>query len=61
MLLLTAWDDLDRGQVARALGCSRANVAVRLLRARRRLAAALVAGEPDRPAHIAGGVSNARS
>lgn len=63
VLLLTAWDDLDRGQVARALGCSRANVAVRLFRARRRLAAHLTGDEAgaanDRPLH--GGVSNAGS
>ena len=63
ILLLTAWDDLDRGQVARALGCSRANVAVRLFRARRRLAALLTGDEAgaanDRPLH--GGVSNAGS
>ena len=58
-----ASDDLDRGQVARALGCSRANVAVRLFRARRRLAALLAGDEAgaanDRPLH--GGVSNAGS
>ena len=38
VLLLTAWDRLDREAVAVVLGCTRANVAVRLLRARRRLA-----------------------
>ena len=38
VLLLTAWDRLDRDAVAVVLGCTRANVAVRLLRARRRLA-----------------------
>jgi RNA polymerase sigma-70 factor (ECF subfamily) len=63
VLLLTAWDDLDRGQVARALGCSRANVAVRLFRARRRLEAVLAEGEAadpnDRP--LPGGVFDARS
>ena len=59
VLLLTAWDDLDRGQVARALGCSRANVAVRLFRARRRLEAAL--GEDNSTHPIPGGVSDARS
>lgn len=59
VLLLTAWDDLDRGQVAKALGCSRANVAVRLFRARRRLQAAL--GENDSTHPIPGGVSDARS
>lgn len=60
VLLLTAWDDLDRGEVARALGCSRANVAVRLFRARRRLEAA-VASDALYPTQIAGGVSDARS
>ena len=38
VLLLTAWDRLDRDDIAVVLGCTRANVAVRLLRARRRLA-----------------------
>jgi len=38
VLLLTAWDRLDRDAIAVVLGCTRANVAVRLLRARRRLA-----------------------
>jgi RNA polymerase sigma-70 factor (ECF subfamily) len=60
ILLLTAWDDLDRGQVAGALGCSRANVAVRLFRARRRLEAA-VAGQAHQPTRIPGGVSDACS
>jgi RNA polymerase sigma-70 factor, ECF subfamily len=60
ILLLTAWDDLDRGQVAKALGCSRANVAVRLFRARRRLESALAAGTQGSPTHISGGVFDAR-
>ena len=60
ILLLAAWDDLDRGEIARALGCTRANVAVRLFRARRRLEAALAAGEHGLPAHISGGVFDAR-
>ena len=38
VLLLTAWDRLDRDAIAVVLGCTRANVAVRLMRARRRLA-----------------------
>jgi RNA polymerase sigma factor (sigma-70 family) len=38
VLLLTAWDRLDRDAVAVVIGCTRANVAVRLMRARRRLA-----------------------
>ena len=61
ILLLAAWDDLSRDEIARALGCTRANVAVRLFRARRRLEAALDAGEHDLSAHISGGVFDARS
>ena len=62
VLLLTAWDDLDRSQVAKALGCTRANVAVRLFRARRRLEAALAAAdEQGSLAHISGGAFDARS
>ena len=61
VLLLTVWEDLDRGRVAQALGCSRANVAVRLFRARRRLESALAAGEHGSPAHISGGAFDARS
>jgi RNA polymerase sigma-70 factor, ECF subfamily len=41
ILLLAAWEDLDSASIAAALGCTRANVAMRLFRARRRLAAAL--------------------
>lgn len=41
VLLLIAWDGLEPGQAATALECSRATLAVRLHRARRRLAAAL--------------------
>ncbi len=52
---------IDRGQVARALGCSRANVSVRLLRARRRLESALADAELGSPAHISGGAFDARS
>lgn len=36
VLRLVAWEGLDRPAIARVLGCSRANVAVRLHRARRR-------------------------
>jgi RNA polymerase sigma-70 factor, ECF subfamily len=39
VLTLSAWDDLDRAAIAQALGCSQANVSVRLHRARRRFAA----------------------
>jgi RNA polymerase sigma-70 factor (ECF subfamily) len=43
VLLLTAWERLGRDEIAAVLGCTRANVAVRLLRARRRLARELAA------------------
>jgi RNA polymerase sigma-70 factor (ECF subfamily) len=46
VLVLVAWDGLDPARAARALGCSRGTFAVRLHRARRRLAAALRAAEP---------------
>jgi DNA-directed RNA polymerase specialized sigma24 family protein len=45
VLTLVAWDGLDGVRAARALGCSRGAFAVRLHRARRRLAAALEAAE----------------
>jgi RNA polymerase sigma-70 factor (ECF subfamily) len=38
LLLLVAWEELEPEQTARALGCSRRTLAVRLHRARRRLA-----------------------
>jgi len=41
ILLLSVWDDLDRTGIATALGCSKANVSLRLHRARRRFADAL--------------------
>jgi RNA polymerase sigma-70 factor (ECF subfamily) len=44
ILLLVAWDGLDRAQAARVLGISTAKFAVRLHRARRRLQRALDAG-----------------
>jgi RNA polymerase sigma-70 factor, ECF subfamily len=45
VILLVAWEGLDRSAVARVLGCSRPNVALRLFRARRRLEAALAESE----------------
>jgi RNA polymerase sigma-70 factor (ECF subfamily) len=49
-LLLIAWDDLSPGQAAAVLGCSRRAFAMRLHRARRRLAAALsTADHPEPP------------
>jgi len=54
ILLLAAWERLDRAGLAAALGCSKTAAAVRLFRARRRLATALVAAEePDERPHAA--------
>jgi RNA polymerase sigma factor (sigma-70 family) len=47
LLSLVAWEGLDTGQIATALGCSRNAVRIRLHRARRRFAAAL--GRHDSP------------
>jgi RNA polymerase sigma-70 factor (ECF subfamily) len=41
VLLLAVWDDLDRAASAEVLGCSKANVSLRLHRALRRFAAAV--------------------
>ena len=41
ILLLAVWDDLDRAEIAQVIGCSTANVSLRLHRARRRFAAAI--------------------
>ena len=41
VVLLAAWEELDSGEIAAVLGCSRTAARVRLHRARRRLAAAL--------------------
>ena len=41
ILLLAVWDDLDRAEIAQVIGCSTANVTLRLHRARRRFAAAI--------------------
>jgi len=49
VLLLTAWEGLAPGEAATVLGCSRNAFAVRLHRARRRLASALNRAEADRP------------
>ena len=45
VLLLHAWEELDRGEIAAALGCSTANVSVRLHRAKRRFERVLAAQE----------------
>lgn len=51
-LMLTAWHGLSRARAARAAGCSRAAFAVRLHRARTRLAAELAALEPVAVAEV---------
>lgn len=50
ILLLAAWERLDRADLAKVLGCSKATAAVRLFRARQRLAAALA--DADARPHI---------
>jgi RNA polymerase sigma-70 factor (ECF subfamily) len=47
LLLLVAWDGLDRAQAAHALGISPNAFSVRLHRARRRLAQAVATVEPE--------------
>ncbi|HEV2811425.1 MAG TPA: sigma-70 family RNA polymerase sigma factor [Acidimicrobiales bacterium] len=49
LLRLIAWDGLSSAQAAQSLRCSRATFAVRLHRARRRLAGALAAEEVAEP------------
>ena len=51
ILLLSTWDGLDRTAIAHVIGCSRANVNVRLHRARKRLAAALTKELTDNAPH----------
>jgi RNA polymerase sigma-70 factor (ECF subfamily) len=61
ILLLSVWEELDRAGIARAIGCSKANVSVRLHRARRRFEAALAASTNDSSAHqtlLPGGASD---
>jgi RNA polymerase sigma factor (sigma-70 family) len=53
VLLLHAWEGLDRRQIASALDCSLSNVSVRLHRARRRFAAALAADARPQTAALA--------
>jgi RNA polymerase sigma-70 factor (ECF subfamily) len=50
LLRLSAWEDLHPAEIARVVGCSASAAAVRLHRARRRLAAALAAPRPG-PGH----------
>jgi RNA polymerase sigma-70 factor (ECF subfamily) len=54
LLLLSAWEGLELGELATVLGCSRGAAAVRLHRARRRLRRhldprAAAGGDPHRP------------
>ena len=45
VLMLAAWERLDRSGLAAVLGCSKSTATVRLFRARRRLSAALAEAE----------------
>lgn len=54
VLLLVAWDELGNREAAKVVGCSTAAFAVRLHRARRRLARALEIERGDRPANSSG-------
>jgi RNA polymerase sigma-70 factor, ECF subfamily len=45
VLLLHVWEELERGEIATALGCSKANVSVRFHRAKRRFEHALRGAE----------------
>jgi RNA polymerase sigma-70 factor (ECF subfamily) len=47
LLALSAWEGLDYGQIAVALGCSRNAVRLRLFRARKRFAAELASSQAD--------------
>ena len=56
-ILLVAWEELDPASAAAVVGCSRATFSVRLHRARRRLAAAMVQqrrseGSSSRPTEV---------
>lgn len=52
VLLLSVWEDLDRDAIAQILDCTRANVSVRLHRARRRFADELERGAPAAGANL---------
>jgi RNA polymerase sigma-70 factor, ECF subfamily len=60
-LLLVAWDELSNREAAKVVGCSAATLAVRLHRARRRLAHALETEDGDRTATSAGAEGMATS
>lgn len=59
-LKLVGWEELDLAEAAQAMGCSRAAMAVRLHRARRRLERALTAADHEEFAPPAGGVTPGR-
>lgn len=46
ILFLAAWEEFDRQAIATIMGCTKANVSLRLFRARKRLAAAMT-DSPD--------------
>jgi RNA polymerase sigma-70 factor, ECF subfamily len=58
ILLLAAWEELDAAGIGAVVGCTRATAAVRLHRARRRLAALL--DRDPLPSPTLGGASDAR-
>jgi RNA polymerase sigma factor (sigma-70 family) len=47
VLTLSVWDDLDRASIAKVLGCSQANVSLRLHRAHRRFVAEIERRDPS--------------
>ena len=51
-LMLVAWEGLSSARAARAAGCTRAGFAVRLHRARARLATQLASIEPPAGGHV---------
>jgi RNA polymerase sigma-70 factor, ECF subfamily len=60
ILLLAVWDDLERSEIARVLGCSTTAAAVRLHRAKKRFVAALTAADGVAgPTTIPGGATDA--
>jgi RNA polymerase sigma-70 factor (ECF subfamily) len=63
VLTLSVWDHLDRASIAQVLGCSQANVSVRLHRARRRFAAEIErlshgTGRSPSPSLLPGGLDD---
>lgn len=52
LLYMAYWEGLSRGEIAAILGCSAANVRLRLMRARRRVERLLAAPEAARPTEV---------